>query len=88
MDCYALKAIDTQSRSIDKAFIAPRTPTESTLAKIWAEVLNVKNIGIHDNFFDLGGNSLLAVRLLDQINKQFEGDLPLSNLFLNQTIQI
>ncbi|MBW4424871.1 MAG: amino acid adenylation domain-containing protein [Nostoc desertorum CM1-VF14] len=86
VDHYALKAIDTQSRSIDKAFIAPRTPTESTLAKIWAEVLNVENVGIHDNFFDLGGNSLLAIRLLDQINKQFERDLPLSNLFLNQTI--
>ncbi|MCC5603472.1 non-ribosomal peptide synthetase [Nostoc favosum] len=87
VDRYALKAIDTRSRSIDKAFIAPRTPTESTLAKIWAEVLNVENVGIHDNFFDLGGNSLLAVRLLDQINKQFERDLPLSNLFLNQTIE-
>ncbi|MCC5658518.1 amino acid adenylation domain-containing protein [Nostoc sp. XA010] len=87
VDHYALKAIDTQSRSIDKAFISPRTPTESTLAKIWAEVLNVENVGIHDNFFDLGGNSLLAIRLLDQINKQFERGLPLSNLFLNQTIE-
>ncbi|MCC5669418.1 amino acid adenylation domain-containing protein [Nostoc sp. CHAB 5784] len=87
VDLYALKAVESQSRSIDKAFIAPRTPTESTLAKIWAEVLNVENVGIHDNFFDLGGNSLLAVRLLDQINKQFERDFPLSNLFLNQTIE-
>ncbi|MDZ8224986.1 amino acid adenylation domain-containing protein [Nostoc sp. ChiVER01] len=87
VDHYALKAIDTQSRSIEKAFIAPRTPTESTLARIWAEVLNVENVGIHDNFFDLGGNSLLAIRLLDQINKQFERDLPLSSLFLNQTIE-
>ncbi|MEH2434859.1 MAG: amino acid adenylation domain-containing protein [Nostoc sp.] len=87
VDRHALKAIDTQSRSIDKAFTAPRTPTESTLVKIWAEVLNVENVGIHDNFFDLGGNSLLAILLLDQINKQFERDLPLSNLFLNQTIE-
>ncbi|MFN6483748.1 MULTISPECIES: amino acid adenylation domain-containing protein [unclassified Nostoc] len=87
VDYYALKAVDTQSRSIDKTFIAPRTLTESTLAKIWAEVLNVENVGIYDNFFDLGGNSLLAIRLLDQINKQFERDLPLSNLFLNQTIE-
>ena len=87
VDHYALKAVDTQSHSIDKAFIAPRTATESTLAKIWAEVLNVEHIGIHDNFFDLGGNSLLAIRLLDQINKQFERDVPLSYLFLNQTIE-
>ncbi|MEH2022776.1 non-ribosomal peptide synthetase [Nostoc sp.] len=87
VDRYALKAVDTLSRSIDNALIAPRTPTESTLAKIWAEVLNIENIGIHDNFFDLGGNSLLAVRLLDQIHKQFEDDLPLSTLFVNQTIE-
>ncbi len=87
VDRYALKAVDPLSRSIDKTFIAPRTPTESTLAKIWAEVLNIENVGIHDNFFDLGGNSLLAIRLLDQINKQFEHDLPLSQLFLNQTIE-
>ncbi|MCC5650789.1 amino acid adenylation domain-containing protein [Nostoc sp. XA013] len=87
VDRYALKALNSQSRSIDKAFTAPRTATESTLAKIWAEVLNVENVGIQDNFFDLGGNSLLAIRLLDQINKQFERDLPLSNLFLNQTIE-
>ncbi|MEH2324927.1 MAG: amino acid adenylation domain-containing protein [Nostoc sp.] len=87
VDRYALKAVDPHSHLIDKTFIAPRTPTESTLVKIWAEVLKVENVGIHDNFFDLGGNSLLAIRLLDQINKQFERDLPLSNLFLNQTIE-
>ncbi|MEH2138510.1 non-ribosomal peptide synthetase [Nostoc sp.] len=87
VDRSALKAVDIRSRSIDKTFIPPQTSTESTLVKIWAEVLNTENIGIHDNFFDLGGNSLLAVRLLDQINKQFERDLPLSNLFLNQTIE-
>ncbi|HYW21094.1 MAG TPA: amino acid adenylation domain-containing protein [Nodularia sp. (in: cyanobacteria)] len=87
VDISALKTVKNFSPSIDKIFIAPRTPTESTLAKIWAEVLNVENVGIHDNFFDLGGNSLLAVRLLDQINKQFDRDLPLSNLFLNQTIE-
>ncbi|QSJ15009.1 amino acid adenylation domain-containing protein [Nostoc sp. UHCC 0702] len=74
------------SRSIDKTFIAPRTPTELMLAKIWAEVLNVERVGIHDNFFDLGGDSLLTVRLMKQIHKQFERELPLSTLFLNPTI--
>lgn len=87
VDRYALKEAHPLSRSINKIFIPPRTPTESTLAKIWAEVLNIEHIGIHDNFFDLGGNSLLAVRLLDQINKQFARDLSLSKLFLNQTIE-
>ncbi len=88
VDYHALTALDTPTNiSINKTFIAPRTPTESTLAKIWAEVLKIEHLGIHDNFFDLGGNSLLTVRLLEQIHKQFERDLPLSTLFLNPTIE-
>ncbi|MEH2459865.1 non-ribosomal peptide synthetase [Nostoc sp.] len=88
VDRLALTELDSlASRLIDKAFIAPRTPTESTLAKIWAEVLNVECVGIYDNFFDLGGDSLLTVRLLKQIHKQFECELPLSSLFLNPTIE-
>ncbi|MBN3873213.1 non-ribosomal peptide synthetase [Nostoc sp. JL33] len=88
VDRLALTELDSPaSRFIDKAFIAPRTPTESTLAKIWAEVLNVERVGIYDNFFDLGGDSLLTVRLLKQIHKQFERELPLSTLFLNPTIE-
>ena len=88
VDRCALKVTDTPtSRSIDKTFVTPRTPTESTLAKIWAEVLNLEHVGINDNFFDLGGNSLLAVRLLEQIHKQFERELPLSALFLRPTIE-
>jgi len=87
VDRCALKVLDTPSRLIDKAFIAPHTPIESTLAKIWSEVLNIERVSIHDNFFDLGGNSLLAVRLLERIHKQFERDLPLSALFLNPTIE-
>ncbi|BAY41549.1 amino acid adenylation domain-containing protein (plasmid) [Nostoc sp. NIES-2111] len=76
----------SNSNSIDKTFIAPRTDTELKLAQIWAEVLNVERVAIHDNFFDLGGNSLLSVRLLNQICRQFEQEIPLSTLFLNQTI--
>ncbi|MCL1465995.1 non-ribosomal peptide synthetase [Argonema galeatum] len=67
--------------------VAPRTPIESTIAKIWAEVLNLELVGIHDNFFYLGGDSLLAIRLMDAIEKQFNRELPLSALFLNPTIE-
>ena len=88
VDIHALPIPDSpNSRLLDKAFVAPRNSTESTLAKIWAEVLNLEFVGIHDNFFDLGGNSLLAVRLVEQIHKQFERELPLSSLFLNSTIE-
>lgn len=88
VDRWALTELDSPAnRLTDKTFIAPRTATESTLAKIWAEVLNVERVGIYDNFFDLGGDSLLTVGLMKQIHKQFESELPLSSLFLNPTIE-
>ncbi|MEH1807831.1 non-ribosomal peptide synthetase [Nostoc sp.] len=88
VDRLALTELDSPASGlIDKTFIPPRTPTESTLAKIWAEVLNIERVGIYDNFFDLGGDSLLTVRLMKQIHKHFKRELPLSSLFLNPTIE-
>ncbi|MBE9165412.1 non-ribosomal peptide synthetase [Tychonema sp. LEGE 06208] len=75
------------SNSTDKSCIAPRTPTESTLAQIWSKILNTEPVGIGDNFFDLGGDSLLAIRLINEINQQFERELSLSAIFLNPTIE-
>ena len=75
------------SNSIDQSCIAPRTPTESTLAQIWGQILHAERVGVRDNFFDLGGDSLLAIRLINEINQQFERELPLSALFLNPTIE-
>ncbi|MEG4318292.1 MULTISPECIES: amino acid adenylation domain-containing protein [unclassified Microcoleus] len=75
------------SNATDKSCIAPRTPTESTLAKIWSEILNTEPVGIRDNFFDLGGDSLLTIRLIKEVNQQFNRELPLSSLFLNPTIE-
>lgn len=76
-----------QDSFASRAFVNPRNQTESTLAQIWASILNLERISIADNFFDLGGDSLLAVRLIDRINKQFQQDLPLSSLFRNSTIE-
>jgi amino acid adenylation domain-containing protein len=78
---------EATSLTVEKAFVAPRTPTESALAQIWAEVLHLERVGIGDNFFDLGGDSLLAIRLIDRIGKQFQRELPLSTLFLAPTIE-
>ncbi|MCZ0900911.1 thioesterase domain-containing protein, partial [Microcoleus sp. HI-ES] len=61
--------------------------TESTLAQIWSKILNTEPVGIGDNFFDLGGDSLLAIRLINEISQQFERELPLSALFLHPTIE-
>ncbi len=72
--------------SQSRVFVAPRTPTESVLAGIWAEVLNLKRIGVHDNFFELGGHSLLVTQLLSRIHGQFQLRIPLRVLFEATTI--
>ncbi|BAT56666.1 amino acid adenylation domain-containing protein (plasmid) [Nostoc sp. NIES-3756] len=66
--------------------IAPRTPTEVTLAKIWAEVLSIEEIGINEDFLELGGHSLVATQVVSRIRQTFEISLPLSALFDAPTI--
>ncbi|MGH2508217.1 MAG: alpha/beta fold hydrolase, partial [Ktedonobacteraceae bacterium] len=61
-------------------------PIECALAEIWCDILGVPQASIHDNFFEQGGHSLLAVHLIYQIKKQFNKDLPLSALFRGPTI--
>ena len=72
--------------SLQKQYVAPRDSLELTLAPIWEEVLGIRPISIHDNFFDLGGNSLLAVRLMARIQHQFGRNLPLATLLQGGTI--
>jgi amino acid adenylation domain-containing protein len=68
-------------------YVAPRTQSEEIITNIFANVLGVQNVGIHDNFFEWGGHSLLAVRLMSQIQKQFQVNLPLATLFQSPTIE-
>ena len=65
----------------DKPFVEPRTAVEEELAKIWLEVLGLDRVGIHDSFFDLGGDSLLATQILSRIRNALDVDLPLNTLF-------
>jgi amino acid adenylation domain-containing protein len=66
--------------------VAPRNEVERKLARIWSEVLEVDEIGVHDSFFALGGHSLLAVRLFAEIERQMGARLPLAALFQTATI--
>jgi amino acid adenylation domain-containing protein len=66
--------------------VPPGTPTEITLARIWESLLKVENVGIHESFFDLGGHSILAVRLMAQIRSTFGVQLPLHHIFRTPTI--
>ncbi len=65
--------------------LPPRNETEQKLTAIWEEVLATKPIGVNDNYFDLGGNSILATRLFAQVERAFGLKLPLSTLFEAQT---
>ncbi|WP_245450586.1 type I polyketide synthase [Neorhizobium sp. SOG26] len=71
---------------LDNEFVAPRNAVEEILAGYWRELLGVTKIGVHDSFFDIGGHSLIAVRLFRMIKKQYGLDLPISTLFEAPTI--
>ncbi|AXT51937.1 amino acid adenylation domain-containing protein [Aquimarina sp. BL5] len=66
-------------------FIAPRNNIEQQVASIWAEVLQTEKIGIRDNFFERGGNSILAIKLVAKLQEYFEVDI--NDIFQYQTIQ-
>ena len=69
-----------------ESFVAPETELEIAVAEIWQEVLNREKVGLFDNFFDIGGNSLLSTQVLYRIKKMFEVDLPLHRLFEDPTV--
>ncbi len=71
---------------LETAYIAPRTVVERTLAGFWADLLGVTDVGVEDDFFTLGGHSLIAVRLFAMIRRQWKIDFPISVLFEAPTI--
>lgn len=86
VDRKALQFYDISNRNNGQTFVAPRTLTEEMLAQMWAEVLKVDRVGIADNFFDLGGNSLLGMQLVARLRGKFRGDLGLRMLFEKPTV--
>ncbi|NOK63893.1 MAG: hypothetical protein GFH27_549391n22 [Chloroflexi bacterium AL-W] len=87
VDRSALAAID-DSVTTDAGVgeVAPRTTTERALAEVWQSILDVPNVGVTDNFFRLGGNSLMAVRLLGAIEQRFSTRIAPATLFQDPTI--
>lgn len=67
-------------------FVAPLTATEKRIASIWAEVLKVDSVGLHDSFFELGGDSLLGTQLVATMSRELGTHLPLEKLFTLPTV--
>ena len=67
-------------------YVAPRTHEEKTLAAIWAELLGVERVGMHDSFFDLGGHSLLLPQVQRRVSEAFRTRLPFVELFRHPTV--
>jgi amino acid adenylation domain-containing protein len=67
-------------------FIPPRTQTERILAEIWCKLLNLPRVGVHDNYFRVGGHSLLAIRVVSRIREAFQIDLSLNSIFEAPTV--
>ncbi len=86
IDRRALPAPDAERPALAEVFLAPQTPTEKSLAAIWTKLLGINRVGINDNYFDLGGDSLLATQLVSQVRRVFEVELPLVDLFQHPTL--
>ena len=72
---------------IDTPFVRSRTPVEVELANIWADVLRLDRVGVHDGFFDLGGHSLMASQVVSRAITAFRVELPLKSLFESPTVE-
>jgi natural product biosynthesis luciferase-like monooxygenase protein/amino acid adenylation domain-containing protein len=84
IDRKALPAPEGRASAVE--YVAARNPTEEMLAAIWAEVLSLGRIGIHDNFFEMGGHSLLAMRIVSLVRNRMGLEMPLRLLFEAPTI--
>ena len=87
LDRKALPAPETASYAV-RSYEAPVGEIETKLVAIWEDVLKVRPIGVRDNYFDLGGYSLLAVKLFSEIKKAFGLDLPLATLYTAPTVEL
>ena len=86
VDVRALPAPGQGRSELETPFVSPRTPVEHSLAEIWSEVLDLDQVGIHDNFLELGGDSLLASQVISLVIKTFQVEVSLRSLFETPTV--
>ncbi len=86
VDRRALPAPEGAGSEAAARYVAPRSQAERTIAEIWRRVLQVEKVGMHDNFFDLGGHSLLMVQVHGRLREAFDRDLSMLDLFQRPTV--
>ena len=89
VDRKALPSLDSIVRQAQarEGFVGPRTETEQTLANVWMKLLNVERVGVHDDFFALGGHSLLVASLATEVQALWDVSLMLPVVFQNRTLE-
>jgi FkbH-like protein len=75
-----------EEQTSDAAYAVPESPIQKTLAEIWMEILKIRRVSVHDNFFQKGGNSLLGTLLISRVAREYGVELPLHSLFEKPTI--
>lgn len=86
VDRRRLADVEAEEFSLKAPYVEPRNDVEKGVAEIWSELLGVEEIGAHDNFFDLGGHSLLTTQLVSRLRGVFEVEIPLPTFFEEPTV--
>jgi len=86
VDRAALPAPEGTRPELADSYVAPRTAIEEVVARIWSEVLKVERVGLHDNFFALGGDSLKAIQVISRVQSFLEVELRLRAIFESPTV--
>ena len=86
VDRPALEAVPPSEPAADRGYLAPRTPTEEALVAVWQEILSVPPVGVHDDFFALGGQSFAALRMIGLVRKRLGRQLPISAVLELRTV--
>ena len=86
VDRRALPAPDTSRPAMEQSYLAARSPAEKAMVEIWQEVLDLEQVGVHDDFFAMGGHSLKATLLANRIRGAFHIEIPMVSIFQVPTV--
>jgi acyl carrier protein len=78
--------VDGVVEGVAAGFVAPESDVERRVAVVWQDLLEAPRVGLADNFFDLGGHSLLVARMVDELRREFGVDIPIRDVFLDATV--